>query len=275
MFLISLLRFYDLFCGIGGFRLALERLGHQCVGSCEIDGMARTVYKKNFKELPSEVDARNIRPELLPDFDLLTAGFPCQAFSVAGKGLGFEDERGNLFFEILRIVKEKRPAKLFLENVRGLLSNDRGRTFGRILYELGKMGYDVEWQLINGKYFLPQKRERVYIVGHARERPCEQVFPIGTEENYLVEQDKEGPQKEQLVNCIDANYFKGIDNHAQRTAIIQDNKMRMLSPLECERLLGFPDNWTAPLSDTSRYKLLGNTVMIPVVKTIGERLYLQ
>lgn len=237
--------------------------------------MARTVYQKNFGGPPNENDARDIHPQLLPDFDLLTAGFPCQAFSVAGKRLGFNDERGNLFFEILRIVKAKRPAKLFLENVRGLLSNDGGRTFGRILYELDKMGYDVEWQLVNGKYFLPQKRERVYIIGHARGKPSSQVFPIGTEENYLVEQDKEGPQKEQLVNCIDANYYKGIDNHAQRTAIIQDGRMRMLSPLECERLLGFPDNWTAPLSDTARYRLLGNTVMIPVVKTIGERLYFQ
>jgi DNA (cytosine-5)-methyltransferase 1 len=268
-------KFYDLFSGIGGFRLALERLGHNCVGSCEIDVMARTVYQKNFERLPSECDVRDIHPKLLPDFELLTAGFPCQAFSVAGKGLGFNDERGNLFFEILRIVKEKRPAKLFLENVRGLLSNDRGRTFGRILYELDKMGYDVEWQLINGKYFLPQKRERVYIIGHARTVPSRQVFPIGTEENYLVEEDKGQSQKEQLVNCIDANYFKGIDNHAQRTAIVQDGKMRMLSPVECERLLGFPDNWTAPLSNTARYKLLGNTVMIPVIKTIGERLYLQ
>ncbi len=261
-----------MFSGIGGFRLPLERLGHQCIGSCEIDVMARTIYEKNFGTGDTEGDVRLLEPSTLPDFDLLTAGFPCQAFSVAGNRMGFDDERGNLFFEIVRIVKEKRPTTLFLENVKGLLSSQRGRTFCRILYELDQMGYDIEWELINGKYFLPQRRERVYIIGHARERPFRAVFPIGTENNYIIKEDKGQSKEEQLVNCIDANYYKGIDNHAQRTAIIDSRGMRMLTPLECERLLGFPDNWTQGVSNTVRYRLLGNSVMIPVITTIAKRL---
>lgn len=271
------MRFYDLFCGIGGFRLGLEQENFDCVGSCEIDKYARDIYRKNFGEFPTEEDVRLLNPSELPDFDLLTAGFPCQAFSLAGKRLGFNDERGNLFFEIIRIVKEKRPKTLFLENVRGLLFHDNGRTFGRILYELDAVGYDVEWQVVNGKYFLPQNRERVYIIGHPRETSFRKIFPLGESDQITIgtlgEAQKEGKWISNTYSrTIDANYWKGGGGNRTMIRSVDGNKLRMLTPLECERLMGFPDKWTEGVSDKQRYRCLGNSVIVPVVKEIGKYL---
>ena len=177
--------FFDLFAGIGGFRLALERAGHTCVGFCEIDKFARQTYKANFNT-EGEVEWHDITKvtdgqarELRGKVDLITGGFPCQAFSVAGERRGFEDTRGTLFFEIARIAKEIEPRYLLLENVKGLLSHDKGRTFGIILNTLDELGFDCEWQLLNSKNFgVPQNRERVFIVGHSRRFPRREIFPI-------------------------------------------------------------------------------------------------
>ena len=148
------MRFLDLFAGIGGFRLGLERAGHECVGFCEIDKFARQTYKANF-DTEGEVEWHDITKvtdeqarELRGKVDLITGGFPCQAFSVAGERRGFEDTRGTLFFEIARIAKEIEPRYLLLENVKGLLSHSSGRTFGIILNTLDELGYDCEWQLL-------------------------------------------------------------------------------------------------------------------------------
>ncbi len=176
------MKFFDLFAGIGGFRLALEREGYECVGHCEIDKYANLLYTNYFNIKDTEVyfkDATEIVPERLPDFDILTAGFPCQSFSIAGKRRGFEDTRGTLFFEIARIAKVKRPTYLLLENVKGLLSHDKGRTFETILKTLDELGYDAEWQVLNSKDFgVPQNRERVFIVGHLRGRSRPKIFPV-------------------------------------------------------------------------------------------------
>ncbi len=163
------MNFFDLFCGVGGFRLAMERCGHTCVGSCEIDKFARETYNKNFGEYPGYLDATKIIPGQLKDFDILCAGFPCQAFSMAGKRLGFEESRGTLFFEIARIAKQKRPKFLFLENVKGLLYHNRGRTFTVILSTLDELGYDVEWKCEDSQYFTSQVRERIFIIATLRE----------------------------------------------------------------------------------------------------------
>ena len=136
----------SLFSGIGGFDLAAKRQGIEIIGACEIDKYARTVYARHFPGVKIYEDATKIKPEELPDFDILCAGFPCQAFSIAGKRLGFEESRGTLFFEIARIAKQKRPRLLLLENVKGLLSHDRGKTFANILATLDELGYDAEWQ---------------------------------------------------------------------------------------------------------------------------------
>lgn len=178
--------FFDLFAGIGGFRLGLEQAGHICVGFCEIDRFARNSYQAIF-DTEGEVEYHNIRKisnhafrKLRGKVDLLCGGFPCQAFSLAGRRLGFEDTRGTLFFEIARAAQQIQPQFLLLENVKGLLNHDQGRTFRIILSTLNELGYDAEWQVLDSKYFgVPQHRERVYIIGHSRRRSRQFLFPIG------------------------------------------------------------------------------------------------
>ena len=171
-----------MFSGIGGFELGIQRSipESECVGFSEIDKNAISIYKAHFPTHTNYGSAFDIVPEQLPDFDLLCGGFPCQSFSIAGKRGGFEDTRGTLFFEIARIARVKRPKLLFLENVKGLLSHDHGRTFGTILATLSDMGYFCEWQVLNSKdYGVPQNRERVFIIGHLGGAGGRQVFPIG------------------------------------------------------------------------------------------------
>ena len=180
------IRFFDIFSGIGGFRSGLEKIGgFQCVGHCEIDKSANQAYCAIYNpegEIYYE-DATKIDPTTLPDFELLCGGFPCQAFSIAGRRGGFDDARGTLFFEIARIAAVKRPHYLFLENVPGLLSHDGGRTFSVILSTLDELGYDVTWQVLNSKDFgVPQSRKRVFIIGYLREHRTGQVLSF-TESN--------------------------------------------------------------------------------------------
>lgn len=332
------MKVFSMFSGIGGFDLAMRNLGHEIVGACEIDKYAQQIYRKQFPGVPIHDDASKVQAESLPQFDMLCAGFPCQAFSIAGQRKGFEDTRGSLFFEIARIAKEKRPQILFLENVKGLFSHDKGETFRTIIRSLDEVGYDAEWQLHNSKYHVPQNRERVYIIGHLRGRRSRQVFPLGRisketnekvippENNIPVVNDKNGLREVQRATCLDANYWKGHDYHGARTLIfkslterrteeakairkksmqedgvdwsprrgkelvprndelancltvgqtkehlITDGiKIRKLTPVECERLQGFPDNWTQGISDTQRYKCCGNAVTVPVVQWIAS-----
>lgn len=184
------MKFLDLFAGIGGFRLGLEQAGHECVGFCEIDKFARQSYKaihntegeREYHDITtvSNEEWRTLRGTV----ELICGGFPCQSFSIAGKRKGFLDEtRGTLFFEIARAAEQIKPRTLFLENVRGLLSHDKGRTFRTIISTLNELGYDAEWQILNSKNFgVPQNRERVFIIGHLRGECGREVFPI-TREN--------------------------------------------------------------------------------------------
>jgi DNA (cytosine-5)-methyltransferase 1 len=159
------LRFIDLFAGIGGFRLGFERAGFECVFSSEIDKACQDVYENNFGEVPFG-DITKINPVELPDFEILTAGFPCQPFSISGKKKGFEDTRGTLFFDICQIIAEKKPKILVLENVKHLIHHDSKRTFKVILDSLKYLGYNVTFEILNAKDFgLPQNRERIFIVG--------------------------------------------------------------------------------------------------------------
>ena len=366
------LTFFDLFAGVGGFRLGMERAGHTCIGSCEWDNNARETYKKNFGSYPKYDDAKDLQPSTLPQFDVLCAGFPCQAFSIAGKRLGFEDTRGTVFFEIARIAKEKKPRYLLLENVKGLLSHDKGRTFRTILSTLDEMGYDAEWQLLNSKYFVPQNRERIFIVGHLRGERTRQIFPVGEygEETdakikrvggysqcsavyqtdglsptisacthgYAIgniiepqlkqigtvgdsqaqrvydsdgisctlkaegggqgaktglyalterrsdkakqirkEMRKKGkdwcPRREKELVPRNDNLSNCITTGQSNERYLSDGvRIRRLTPVECERLQGFPDNWTQGVSDTQRYKQMGNAVTVPVVEYLARRL---
>ncbi|WP_137665443.1 DNA cytosine methyltransferase [Enterococcus hulanensis] len=177
------LTFIDLFSGIGGFRLGMEKAGHRCVGFCEIDKYARTSYKSIF-DTTGEVELHDITTvtdesiRAIGSVDVVVGGFPCQAFSVAGKRRGFDDTRGTLFFEIARFASILRPSLLFLENVTGLLNHESGATFETILRTLDELGYDVEWECINSKAYIPQNRERLFIVGHSRESSTRKIFPI-------------------------------------------------------------------------------------------------
>lgn len=175
------LTFLDLFSGIGGFRIGLERAGFKSIGYCDNDKYANKLYKAYFnteKELFFD-DIRKINTEYLPDFDILCAGFPCQSFSIAGKRRGFEDTRGTMFFEVARILSDKRPRYFILENVKGLLSHEKGKTFQTILKILSDLGYSIQWQLLNSKFFnVPQNRERVYIVGYYGKECIGKIFPL-------------------------------------------------------------------------------------------------
>ena len=294
-----------------------------CVGYSEIDKHAIGIYEKYFKHT-NYGDIRKIKPRKLPDFDLLIGGFPCQSFSIAGKRKGFEDTRGTLFFEIARIISAKRPRLLLLENVKGLLSHEKGRTFGIILRTLDGLGYDLQWQVLNSKNFgVPQNRERVFIVGHLRGTPRPEVFPLtqNSSENIIlptittrVTADSNGTYVGKRSPHKDLKYIgavmseknkKWLDDGKQLSrnfpqgsriydakgiattlasqagglgaktglyAVKGIQKIRRLTPKECERLQGFPDDWTLGSSDTQRYKCLGNAVTVNVVQAIVEKL---
>jgi len=300
------LKFLDLFAGIGGFRLGLEQAGHECIGFCEVDKFARQVYKANFNT-EGEVEWHDITKvtdeqvgELRGKVDLITGGFPCQAFSVAGKRRGFNDTRGTLFFEIARLARILKPRYLLLENVKGLLNHARGDTFFTILNTLGELGYWVEWQLLNSKDFgVPQNRERVFIVGHFGGEPRRKIFPITrasgqTQDRVarklkvevvpiLINRGKVRIKNDNLASCLDANYYKGLDNRGARTGVMEKLsdrggvRIRRLTPLECFKLQGFPDSHhdkakAAGVSDAQLYKQAGNAVTVNVVYEIARRL---
>ena len=181
------MNFIDLFSGIGGFRLGMEKAGHKCLAFAEIDKFAVRSYKAMYdtegeKELGDVTGISNDDIRLFGEsnrIDVICGGFPCQAFSIAGKRRGFKDTRGTLFFEIARLASILKPKYLFLENVKGLLNHNRGGTFKIILETLDELGYDVEWQVLNSKYFgVPQNRERVFIIGHLRGGSTRPIFPI-------------------------------------------------------------------------------------------------
>jgi DNA (cytosine-5)-methyltransferase 1 len=181
------MRFIDLFAGIGGFRKGMELAGHRCVGFCEIDKHAHNAYKivHGTEGEWEAYDIRSVSDESIRGIgsvDVITGGFPCQAFSVAGKRGGFQDTRGTLFFEIMRFASILRPRYLFLENVPGLLNHDNGNTFETILRTLDEVGYDAEWDVLNSKdYRVPQNRERVFLIGHLRGECTRKVFPLKRE----------------------------------------------------------------------------------------------
>jgi DNA (cytosine-5)-methyltransferase 1 len=208
------MKFLDLFAGIGGFRLGMQQAGHQCVGFVEWDKFARKSYEA-IHDTEGEWTANDIRNVTDHDLgllrgkgiDIICGGFPCQAFSVAGKRGGFNDTRGTLFFEIARFAQQIKPRFLFLENVKGLLSHDQGNTFGTILNTLDELGYDAEWQVLNSKDFgVPQNRERVFIIGHLRGTSGRKVFPIG--ESVKVPSE-EWMETTACISALTATDYKG------------------------------------------------------------------
>jgi DNA (cytosine-5)-methyltransferase 1 len=306
------MKYLSLFSGIGGFELGIGGRA-ECIGFSEINPYSISIYEHHFPNHKNFGDIRRIDPKELPPFDLLVGGFPCQAFSIAGRRKGFDDPRGALFFEIVRIVRQAKPRLLFFENVKGLVNHEGGKTFAAILGALDEVGYDCQWQVLNSKDFgLPQSRERVYIVGHLRGTPRPEVFPVcgeGSEGHMPREPSKtiglnsmrirnaspEGYALAEVGDCIDLSYpssttrrgrvGRGISHTVlpgmELYTLAREGRLRRLTPLEIERLQGFPDRWTAegvrygnmmPISDTQRYKCLGNAVSVPVVDAIVKRL---
>jgi DNA (cytosine-5)-methyltransferase 1 len=311
------MRFLDLFAGIGGFRLGMSMAGHECVGYVEWDNFARKSYEA-IHDTKGEWTAHDITRVTDDDVrrigsvDIICGGFPCQAFSVAGKREGFRDTRGTLFFEIMRFASILRPQYLFLENVKGLLNHEGGDTFETILRTMDELGYDAEWQVLNSKdYEVPQNRERVFIIGHLRGTSTRKVFPIGEinekninlqrqqiytntitaryngvgQESYVVE------RKQYAQAVIDPKREKKTQNGrlikdqgdpmfsltvTDRHGIYDGQSIRLLTPRECFRLQGFPD-WAFDKasqvnSDSQLYKQAGNSVTVNVIYEIAKRL---
>lgn len=351
------MKYFSTFSGVGGFELGIEKACPEatCVGYSEIDKYADAIYQYNFKGAKNYGDITKINGHELPDFDLLVGGFPCQAFSIAGKRRGFEDTRGTLFFDLARILQAKQPRLFIFENVKGLLNHDGGNTFRTIITTLDELGYDLQWQVVNSKNFgVPQNRERVIVVGNLRGMPRPKVFPLGLDETettggvkqiiggsqayrvyesegisvtlaseggglgaktglYAVPvltpdrlnkrqngrrfKEPEDPsftltaQDHQGVMCSATAYREikaypwsptiTATNYKHPIAVLDGIDIRKLTPVECERLQGFPDNWTkhgvmdgevVEMSDSRRYKALGNAVTTNVIEAVMRRI---
>lgn len=276
------MRYFSLFSGIGGFEIAIERTTNwKCIGHSEINPYSIKIYEKHFKGVKNYGDATKIKTKNLPAFDFLVAGFPCQAFSIAGKREGFNDTRGTLFFEVARILKEKRPKYFLLENVKGLLSHEKGQTFQTILRILTKMGYCVEWQVLNSRYFgVPQNRERIFIAGNLRNRCRRKIFPIRGKAETNIKKQKikfidlvlNDAEVTNVCRTIQARYYKSYSSrYGEISGVLHKGKIRRFTPLECERLQSFPEGWTEGISDCQRYKCLGNAVTVNVVEEVMTR----
>lgn len=343
------------FSGVGSPEQALKNLGikHEIEFACDIDKYAKETYLKNFKPKLFAEDITALDMQNLPYVDLLVFGFPCQAFSKAGKRKGFDDTRGTLFYDALRYLKEHKPRYFIAENVKGLLSHDKGKTFGTIIDCLAKttnyqmslmpfenLGYHIHYKVLNTKDFgLPQNRERIFIIGirddkdnnfnFPKEIPLELKLKDILQDNpnskyYLsdkaIEKIKRHNNKSldnELSNCIHAGYYKmggrdqqyishslevrqlnpSLESGGQQPYqqnriydinginpalnagqeiwggnILNTKKIRRLTPIECERLQGFPDNFTEGVSDTQRYKQMGNTITVNVIQAIIKNL---
>ena len=287
------MEFLDLFAGIGGFRFGMESAGHECVGFCEIDKFARASYKAIHNtegeiELHDATGITKKEIKAIGQVDVICAGFPCQPFSAAGARRGFEDTNGTLFFEIARFASILKPKYLFLENVKGLISHDKGYTFETIIGSLDELGYDVEWQVLNSKDFgVPQNRERVFIIGHLRGTSGRQVFPIfetRTDKSIIqlgnikkTESFGGNPQCGRVYSPAGlAPCLNTMQGGQREPKIFIDGKVRKLTPKECWRLQGFPD-WAFDKaqevnSNSQLYKQAGNSVTINVIATIAKEL---
>ena len=296
------LTFIDLFAGIGGIRKGFEDNNTKCVFSSEWDKYAAQTYEKNYGEKP-QGDITKINEKDIPNHDILLAGFPCQPFSNIGKREGFSHEtQGTLFFDVLRILKEKQPKMFLLENVKGLLTNDGGNTFKVILKSLNDLEYSIFHKVLDAQNFgLPQRRERVVIIGFRSDlRVLNFNFPIGNPEiripisnilehnpegysiskhlqnSYLFKKNDGKPQlvdfnSDVQVNTLVASYHK-IQRLTGTFVKDGDTGVRLFSELELKRLMGFPDNFTIPVSRTQMYRQFGNSVAVPMIKSVADKM---
>jgi DNA (cytosine-5)-methyltransferase 1 len=303
--------FIDLFAGIGGFRQGLESVGGQCVFSSEIDKYCQETYFENYGEIPSG-DITKINEDSIPDHDVLCAGFPCQPFSISGKQLGFNDTRGTLFFDIIRIIKKKKPKVVFLENVANLARHDQSKTVNQMIELLVLLGYKVKTKIINASDFnVPQARKRLYFVCFL-DAKNDFEFPIENNENFTVVNDileenvhniftipfsiskidkKLETQRCKSIVRIGSIGKGGQGNRiyspfgqaitlsangggkaAKTGAYLIKGNIRKLTPRECARLLGFNDSFKIHKNKNQAYKQFGNSVAVPVIKAIAKEI---
>lgn len=303
-----MIKYLSLFSGIGGFEVGLSNSHYdfECVGASEVDKNAISIYSRHFPTHKQWGDVKEIKTEELPDFDFLVGGFPCQSFSNAGAKRGFDDTRGTLFFEIARILKDKRPSYFLLENVKGLLYNNNGKTFKRILGVLTSLGYNVQWEILNSQSFrIPQRRERVFIKGFFRGKSQFKVqylkgYPKKndvsiTDDNIKIKTDtKKGYKNAGVGDGVRLDRLdqkRGGRGRVQYDAVgtlmcscnwgvVDKNlQIRKLTPLEYERLQGFPDNYSKYgnngelISENQRYKCLGNAVTTDIITFIVNNMF--
>ncbi len=326
-------RFIDLFAGIGGIRMGFEAHGGRCVFTSEWNKFAQKTYLENFPQNPGHVfegDITKIHEKDIPDHDILLAGFPCQPFSIAGvskknalgRPHGFKcTTQGTLFFDVARIISEKRPKAFLLENVKNLVSHDKGNTFKVILQTLrDELGYEIHYKVIDGKHFVPQHRERILIVGFKEKtefswdelqlpqkgliklnsilhpqngnEPTEEPYTIGMQakvnskytltpklwaylQAYAEKHRKAGNgfgfglvDGNSVARTLSARYYKD----GSEILVSQGNgkRPRRLTPRECARLMGFPDTFKIPVSDTQAYRQFGNSVIVPVMHEVAR-----
>lgn len=321
------MRYFSLFSGIGGFEVGIENsnVDFECVGYSEVDKYATSIYKRHFPNQEGFGDVTKIETGEMPKFNFLVGGFPCQSFSISGNRKGLDDTRGTLFFEIARILEDKKPKYFLLENVRNLLSHDGGNTFKTIIRVLTDLGYNVEWEIYNScNYGVPQRRERIFLKGHRRGRSRRKILPFRKNcrksmeiECHQLNNHKKTYQDGRIYDidgaaiCLNARgnngwyqlsdnksmtctkegvsfalttrnrgmpFKKHLDNYILESEE-KSYKIRKLTPIECERLQGFEDNWTKYgandelISDTQRYKCIGNAVTTNVITAIINEMF--
>ncbi|HHS92242.1 MAG TPA: DNA cytosine methyltransferase [Campylobacterales bacterium] len=307
-----MIKFIDLFAGIGGFRLAFESMGAKCVFSAEIDKHACKTYESNFHENPY-CDVSTLDAKTLPGFDLLCAGFPCQPFSLAGHRKGFQDTRGTLFFDIERIIEAKQPKAFILENVKGLVNHDKGKTLQVILETLKKkLNYKVFYQVLNSKdYGLPQNRERIYIIGF-KDHSINFTFPLPINEKIdlssIIDKKLENTEISELAKeniLLHLRQHKKYEEIKEKKLLLAYEirksrctfrfddispcltakmgtggnnvpifvqEMRKFTTRECLRIQGFPENFKIAPNTAQSYKQIGNSVSVPVVRLLAKEM---
>jgi len=272
------MKYFSTFSGIGGFDLALDEAGHKCIGYSEIKQSAISVYENKFPNIKNYGDIKRIKT--LPNFDILVGGTPCQDFTILGKREGLQGSESSLFYEFVKILKKKKPSYFIFENVKGSMSSNGGKDFAIMQIELSNCGYDIQWQVLNSKNFgLAQNRQRVYIVGCIRGKSWKGFFPIRTSSESSIRRIKEinggfHRYRTYSVKGI-APTLTAYQKAGYARVKIQSGKrtIRELTPIEYERLQGFPDNWTdVGLNKYERYELIGNAVSVNVVKAIINKL---
>lgn len=269
------MKYIDLFSGISGFGIAMEKLGHECVFASEIDPFARKTYSANFDTTgyTFDGDITKVNPNDIPDFDILCAGFPCQAFSNIGHRQGFNTARGTLFFNVAEILKVKQPQYFILENVRGLLSHDNGKTFATIREILTNvLGYSLNVAVLKvSEYGLPQLRPRVYMVGSRDHIPF--VFPETVPLKFNMSDVMGGKCDREIGFTLRVGGSgSGVADRRNWDHYLVDGVEEKISIDQMKMIQGFPENYTFPVSNTQARKQLGNSVSPVVIEAIARNL---